>query len=356
MKKVAVITLHYIRNYGSVLQTYATQYIFEKMGCKVEIIDYVRPNVRHEAIRENRSGMLKKLAYEGWKSIENYFRTRACVSFLEKYVHLTRRYESYQELAARPPQADVYITGSDQTWNSEYNGGILPAYYLDFAPEGCKRIGYSVSIGMDKFPEEEKEQVKAYVEKYNAISVRENQAKTILEEMGYPYVEHVLDPTLMLNRDEWKPLISKDTSRSKYILIHKLNKNPVLEAYARMLAEKTGCKIVRVTYWLSNLFHGGKCFFCPKVGEFLALIDNAEYVLTDSFHCTAFSLNFHKNFFVFYPGKYSGRLQSILKLTGTEHRVVKDMADSPDGIDYSFVDEVLHHERKRVTEFIKENC
>lgn len=356
MKKIAVITLHFVRNYGSVLQTYATQYIFEKLGYDVEIIDYTRPNARSEATGKKGSNILKRAVYTGWKAVENYFRNRVCVDFLEKYVHLTRKYENNQELTADPPKADIYITGSDQTWNSEYNGGVLPEYYLDFAPEGCKRIGCSVSIGMDSFPDEEKNQVKAYVEKYNAISVRERQAKYILENLGYPYVEHVIDPTLALNWDDWKPLIAKNRIKTKYILIYKLNKNPALEAYARMLAEKTGCKIVRATYWLSNLFHGGKCVFCPEVGEFLSLIDNAEYVLTDSFHCTAFSLNFHKKFFVFYPGKYSSRLQSILELTGTEHRVIKETSDCPNEIDFFHVDEVFLRERTRIAEFIKANC
>ena len=355
MKKVAVLTLHYIRNYGSVLQTYATQYMFEKMGFDVKIVDYVRSNARAETVTKGRS-TLKKTTYAGLKAIEDYFRARVCIDFLERYVRLTKQYENYQELVVEPPQADIYITGSDQTWNSEYNGGVLPAYYLDFAPEGCKRIGYSVSIGMDSIPDEEKAQIKAYVDEYSAISVRERHAKTMLEELGYPHVEHVLDPTLVLNRDDWKPLIAKRTISSKYILIYKLNKNPVLEAYARMLAKKTGCKIVRITYWLSNLFHGGKGVFCPEVGEFLSLIDNAEYVLTDSFHCTAFSLNFHKKFFVFYPGKYSSRLQSILELTGTKHRVVKGIADHPEEINYAYVDEVMLCERKRIAKFIKENC
>ena len=352
MKKAAVITLHYIRNYGSVLQTFATQYMFEKLGYSVEIIDYIRPNMRNDGRKKAGGNILRNVVY----TVENWFINRVCTAFLQKYVHLTRNYEDYQALAAEPPGADVYITGSDQTWNSEYNGGVLPAYYLDFAPGGCKRIGYSVSIGMNNFPDEEKAQIKSYIEKYDAVSVRDKRAKYLLKDLGYQNVEQVIDPTLALSREDWCPLFSKKMIRGKYILIYKLNRNPLLEEYAKKLAKETGCKIVRVTYWLSNLFHGGKGIFCPNVGAFLSLIDNAEYVLTDSFHCTAFSLNFHKNIYVFYPGKYSSRLQSVLELTGTEHRVIRDTAERPDEIDFSHVDDVLLRERSRIVAFMKENC
>ncbi len=363
MKRISIITLHFIRNYGSLLQTYATQYKFEKMGYKAEIIDYVRPNARSKesvkmelANKQYGNNILKKVMFLGVKMIENHFRGRVCTNFLKKYVHLSRPYDNYTDICATPPKADIYCTGSDQTWNSEYNGGILPAYYLGFLPSEAKRIGYAVSIGMHSIPQDEREQIKSYICHYNAISVREASAKALLEELGASHVEHVLDPTLVLNRDDWKPLIAKRLVKEKYILIYKLNNNSTLEAYAKQIASRTGYRIVRITYYLSNLIHGGKCFFCPEVSGFLSLIDNAEYVLTDSFHCTAFSLNFHKEFYVFYPEKYSTRLQSILELTATEHRVVKELNDCPEKIDYVHVESVLNLERDKVTSFIEENC
>ena len=100
-----------------------------------------------------------------------------------------------------------------------------------------------------------------------------------------------------------------------------------MEAYAKELSEKTGCKIVRMSYYLNHFRCQGKMIYTPKVEEFLSLINYADYVITDSFHCTAFSLNFHKEFFIFYPGKYSTRLQSILELTGTTHRVMNENKD-----------------------------
>ena len=119
MSKVAVITLHYIRNYGSVLQTYATQKKLELMGHKVEIIDYVRPNAEEDAMLKDGleskhfgKNVLKSVAYVALKKIENIKRNKVCVNFLAQNVSLTRRYKDYDDLKKNPPVADVYCTGS----------------------------------------------------------------------------------------------------------------------------------------------------------------------------------------------------------------------------------------------------
>ena len=161
--KIEVVTLHYIYNYGSLLQTYATQKKFESMGHKVETVDYVRPNAKDEKLiddtvkNKNFGNPIKNKTFVTLKRFEKKKIKKVSKDFLDNYVHLTRHYEDYEDLKNNPPIADVYCTGSDQTWNSEYNGGLLPAYYLDFAPKGKKKIGYAVSIGMDAIPENEKE-------------------------------------------------------------------------------------------------------------------------------------------------------------------------------------------------------
>lgn len=359
--KIDIITLHYIRNYGSVLQTYATQAKFASMGYEAEIIDYVRPNAEDDAMieqgyeKKNLHG-LKKALYIGLKRFEYSKRNRVCTDFLNKYCKFTRRYKDYNDLKNSPPKADVYCTGSDQTWNAEYNGGILPAYFLDFAPENKTRIGYAVSIGRSSITEEEAAETRPFVEKYKAISVREDSAKQILQNMGYQKVEHILDPTLVLNKDDWKPIVAPRMIREKYIIIYRLNSCPRMEKFAQELSEETGCKIVRMSYYITHFASKGKMIFMPTVEQFLSLIYYADYVITDSFHCTAFSLNFNKDFFVFYPGKYSSRLQSVLTLTGTEDRAEKTNLDGLQPIDYQRVNEVLDREREKATEFIKKYC
>lgn len=361
--KVDVITLHYIWHYGSLLQTYATCKMFEKIGFEAEIIDYVRPNAEEDELikagltaKNYGNNIIKKALFVASKKIENKRRRKFSEDFLNKYVPMSRHYSSYEELLQHPPKADVYCTGSDQTWNSEYNGGFLPAYYLKFAPQDKKKIGYAVSIGMDAIPNDELAETRDAVMEYTAISVREDSAVKIIKEMGFSNVQQVLDPTLGLSLKEWMPLISRRTIKEKYILIYKLNNNAELEKFAQELAAKKGCKLVRLSYYLNHFKEKGKMVYSPGVEEFLSLIYNAESVITDSFHCVAFSLNFNKDLYAFYPGKYSTRINSILELTGAKHRVVNTPDFSNESIDFERVNQVLSEERERTIQFLSENC
>lgn len=361
--KVDVITLHYIWHYGSLLQTYATCKMFEKMGYEAEVIDYVRPNADENeqikaglAAKNYKNNSIKKLLFILSKKIENRKRRKFSEEFLSKYVSMTRHYSCYEELQQYPPKADIYCTGSDQTWNSEYNGGFLPAYYLQFAPEDKKKIGYAISIGMEKFPDSEIAETCDAIMKYTAISVREDSAVKLIKKIGYSNVIQVLDPTLGLSLEEWMPLISHRTIREKYVLIYKLNNNKELEKFANEYAKRKGYRLVRVSYYLNHFREKGKMVYSPKVEDFLSLIYNAESVITDSFHCVAFSLNFNKDFYAFYPDKYSTRIHSILELTGVKHRVVNMPEFSYRPIDYKQVNEVLSEERDRTIQFLRKNC
>ena len=360
--KVDIITLHYIWHYGSLLQTYATCKVFEKLGYSAEIIDYVRPNadenkeIRAAISTRGYRNPIKRYLFTFSKKIENKKRKKFSDDFFGKRINLTKRYNSYEELKANPPEADIYCTGSDQTWNSEYNGGFLPAYFLEFAPDGKKRIGYAVSIGMDKIPDNEFEKTRNAVMKYDAISVREDSAVKLIQNLGYTNVCQVLDPTLALNLDDWKPLIGKRIINEPYVLIYKLNPNDELEEFAAKLSKDKNCKLVRVSYYLNHFKNQGKMIYSPSVEGFLSLIYHAESVITDSFHCVAFSLNFNKDFYAFYPGKYSARIKSIMELTGTNHRVVGETEFSQSNIDFENVNRVLSFEREKSMEFLRLNC
>lgn len=360
--KAEIITLHYIQHYGSLLQTYATCKVFEKIGIEAEVIDYVRPNADEDA--EIKAGLsargynnpVKRFLFILSKKIENKRRKKFSEEFLNKYVKLTKRFSSYDDLKANPPQADIYCTGSDQTWNSEYNGGYLPAYYLEFAPSGKKKIGYAISIGMDKIPDTEFEVTRNSVMKYAAISVREKSAVELIQNLGYTNVCQIIDPTLALSLNDWKPLIGNRIIRERYVLIYKLNPNDELESFAMKLAKDKKCKLVRVSYYLNHFRNQGKMEYCPSVEEFLSLIYYADSVITDSFHCVAFSINFNKDLYAFYPGKYSTRISSIMELTGVKHRIVGEKEFNCSEIDFDNVNSVLSEEREKSLAFLNMNC
>lgn len=360
--KASVITLHTVDNYGSVMQTYATQQILKKCGYDVEFVDYWRrdnlPQSRAERMLEGST--LQKLK-PLW-GINNFTR-KATVSilknilekqrspmwrFLEEKVQLTKvRYCSYEELEANPPVADVYITGSDQVWNSIWNQGIDRSYFLDFAPAGKPRIAFSASIGREQLDTEEIPETKRLLEKYSAISVREQSAVELLASMDIKSTL-VLDPTLMLEAEEWRKLATKQKREKPYILIYQLNPNPQMDQYAEQLAQKKNWEIIRIGFGCSDYRKGGKCVMLPSVEEFLGLFCDAACVLTDSFHATAFSLNLGTDFISVLPGRFGTRIESILKLTGTENRLLTSYDDFEiieKKIDKKVVQEILEKKR-----------
>lgn len=368
--KASVITLHTVDNYGSVMQTYATQQILKKCGYDVEFVDYWRrdnlPQSRAERMLEGST--LQKLK-PLW-GINNFTR-KATVSilknvlekqrspmwrFLEEKVQLTKvRYCSYEELEANPPVADVYITGSDQVWNSIWNQGIDRSYFLDFAPAGKPRIAFSASIGREQLDTEEIPETKRLLEKYSAISVREQSAVELLASMDIKSTL-VLDPTLMLEAEEWRKLATKQKREKPYILIYQLNPNPQMDQYAEQLAQKKNWEIIRIGFGRSDRRKGGKCVMLPSVEEFLGLFCDAACVLTDSFHATAFSLNLGTDFISVLPGRFGTRIESILKLTRTENRILTyydDLTVVDRSIDEKNVQNIFTVERKKGFDFLK---
>ena len=368
--KASVITLHTVDNYGSVMQTYATQQILKKCGYDVEFVDYWRrdnlPQSRAERMLEGST--LQKLK-PLW-GINNFTR-KATVSilknvlekqrspmwrFLEEKVQLTKvRYCSYEELEANPPVADVYITGSDQVWNSIWNQGIDRSYFLAFAPAGKPRIAFSASIGREQLDTEEIPETKRLLEKYSAISVREQSAVELLASMDIKSTL-VLDPTLMLEAEEWRKLATKQKREKPYILIYQLNPNPQMDQYAEQLAQKKNWEIIRIGFGRSDRRKGGKCVMLPSVEEFLGLFCDAACVLTDSFHATAFSLNLGTDFISVLPGRFGTRIESILKLTRTENRILTsydDLTVVDRSIDEKNVQNIFTVERKKGFDFLK---
>lgn len=351
--KASVITLHTVDNYGSVMQTYATQVVLNKLGYDVEFIDYWRkdnlPKYRAEKLLANSSTLQKLKPLWGMNGLTKKLAI-ICLSqvlkrkkspmwkFLEKYVKLTPiRYCSYAELQNHTPQADVYITGSDQVWNSVWNQGIDKAFFLDFAPVNKPRIAFSASIGRDHLDEGEISETKALLEKYKAISVREKTAVELLHSMGIE-ATLVLDPTLMLDAEDWRVIANPVKYSKPYLLIYQLNPNPEMDIYAVKLAKKKDWEIKRIGFGRADKEKPGTCVMLPSVEDFLGLFFQASCVLTDSFHATAFSLNLGLDFISVMPPRFGTRLESVLQLTKTKSRMLTSFDD------FSIVDSRINKE------------
>ena len=365
MKKICLITLHRVKNYGSVLQTYATQYVLEKMGYEVEIVDYYPSRYTFIGMLKrikNQNSLLKKNVLIRLAArmiiIPSYvLRFKTFNKFIHKYLNLSQQtYKTFEDLTENVPNAEIYITGSDQVWNSEWNGGIDKPLFLGFVPDNKRKIAYAASFGMKELPKNEIKDIKALLQRYNNISLREKSGVDILKSMGIKNAVNVVDPTLLLSGDEWRKLSSNKYNNKKYILVYNLNRNKNIDSYAKNLSQKTGLKIIYLSYQLHEFYKEGKMVCNPKVEDFISLIDNASYVISDSFHATAFSINFNKEFIIVYPDKYSNRLQNILGILKLENRVAKDANDMKvvnNLINYKEVNRKLQSIREESLDWLK---
>ena len=367
---VAVMTLHNSPNYGSCLQTYATQAVLAGIGVAPRIIDYYREDAipENETDRALNGQLVKKMPIfrlPGVKALARIPVSRIVArraaplnEFRRSRLALTdRKYYSYEDLEADPPQADIYCTGSDQVWNSVWNKGFNKAFYLEFAPAEAKRIAYAASIGKSSLEEWEKAPMREALLKYSHISVREEEAVELLDAIGVHGAVPVIDPTLMLDQPAWGRIASNESvPKQPYILIYQLNKNPEFDQYAQKLGKKLQLPLYRIAYGIHEKRKGEHTIVCPTVEEFLGLFMNAEYVLTDSFHGTAFSLNLGRKFVSISPGRFSGRIMNLLKMTGVTDHYLEDyrdvkIADNP--IDFGYVQSVFRDKRLRAETFLR---
>ena len=365
MKKVGIITQHRVVNYGSMLQTYALQEKIEELGYKCEVIDYYPE-------RFTPVGMLKRIKTKGKKLekslvlrtiarmviIPSYFlRFNMFFEFLKKRINLSKKtFHTLEELQSYDFEYDIFCTGSDQVWNYGWNEKIEYPYFLSFVPDKSPKISYAASFGKGTLLDCEIDETQRLLSRYNHISVRELSGVDIINKLGIKGATNVLDPTLLLTGDEWRRIASGKYKNDKYILIYNLNRNKKIDNYAKALSKKTGLKVRYISYQIHEFYKNGKMFCNSKVEDFLSLIDNAQYIITDSFHATAFSLNFNKEFVIVYPGKYSTRLQSILEILSLTNRVAKDENDMSvidNRIDYGVVNAILNEERSRSIEWLR---
>lgn len=343
MKTVGIITTFRQPNFGSVLQAFALQYVIERLGYDVRVIDYKYPNEFHwdaglqigrrKVTLRNRLGDFKR-KIQLWLRLRKPTKMEMLNSFIKKEMKCTRFYPSRQSILKTPPLYDIYVSGSDQIWNPNTMFGDM-TYMFDFAPLDRKRIAYSSSFSCDNIPHKYLASYKENIVRFNAIGVREaNGVKLLNECLGREDAKLVLDPTLLLTKEEWHRYAQKSRKMnlpSRYILFYML-------AYTYSPEEKM-CELLSFAQQkyqlpivaLSDKPQGfqGEYIQIEKaypVGnyEFLQLFEQAEMVVTSSFHGTAYALNFGKPLLALEDGKSRSddRISSLLYSVGLSSQLV----------------------------------
>lgn len=365
---IKVITRHGPTNYGSLLQSIATQSVLEKLGHKCYIIDYQRTDERGLKMIKTQvaqkagwgNNFIKKFVYILLRYPTEIHAQKRFDKMRRFYLNMTNRFSTHEEL--QQIKGDIFITGSDQVWGPTITGEYDSAYFLSFVEEGINKIAYASSFGRNDFTPQILKDYQNLLSKYNNITVRENSAVTLLHDLGLSCKGQVLDPTLLLDKFAWCNKMGLDDIESpikgKYVLVYQIHSDPNLNSYAKKFTKHVGLPLYRVSAYLHHCNRGGNFKYCPDVKDFLAMIKNCTYFITDSFHGTAFALNFNKDFIEILPNNKTGsRNQSILQLTGLTDRIITDYEDfsiANKSIDYNKVNVIFNFEREKSISLLKE--
>lgn len=355
--KIGILTFQQAINYGAVLQLYALQKIIQKLGADPEVINYISPKLKNDYKIIRRNDGLRNLLASIFCAKAFCERKRRFKVFEKKYLNLTNELYSKRDLSRICNKYDYLITGSDQVWNYTITNTDF-TYMLDFVEDSNKKISYAASFGVAQIPDKLKIWYKNLLQDFKAISVREKQGKAIIKSLCNKEVSVVLDPTFLLTKEDWKKLNTCDTKNKKYILVYCLRRSDLLNEFAEKLKIKTGFKIIVLNPRTKKIYSQSSAYSAGPE-EFIGLFMNAEYVLTNSFHGTAFSINFNKNFLVDLDinstVSTNSRLLNILSLLGLEDRIIDniDIEKMYQDIDYSKVNTILDEERRKSINYLK---
>lgn len=358
--QIGIITFHCADNYGAVLQCYALKKYIEKMGENVEIINYAPYHLTSRYnIFPTFKEVLGKIKNKGiiytWKNI-----IFVCIKTFLKRLNKKKKFKEFRffyigikskkikKITNRNcPDYDMYIAGSDQIWNPTSNRGDT-TYYLDFVDDKSKKVSYAASIGTFDI-DEYKSVMAKYLQRFDFISIREELFRDLIENISHKKVSVVLDPVFLLDLKDWDKLTGKIRRFSeKFIFMYLFNKDNDAIKLANKLSRKYNLPIVHFYYGTlrKKLEKDGKCFFFDGPLDFLWYIKHAEYIITNSFHCVAFSLIFKKEFYSYFFTDRGSRIVDILKKLNLEERIctgkeIDNIIEYTNKINYDTIDNIL---------------
>lgn len=353
MKKVGILTVHSSINFGAVLQAYSLMTILKKKGFDAEFIDYQCQAVIE---RENNKKLgtkdyLKKILWlSKYKKYD--IKIKRYKEFMDMYYKVSNDKYKKSNIREAEQNYDYIITGSDQIWNFDITG-CDTSFMLDFVENSNKKKSYAASFGYGTIPDKYFKLAEECLKTYSTLLVREESGeKEIREKMGL-IANTVLDPTLLLQKNEWEKFLDNRKPKEEYILIYTVASPKYLFDFARNLSKETGYKIKVLKMEPEKERKGMESIYDAGPIEFLNYINNAKYILTTSFHGLIFSLIFNKDFY-FEANTESNRNTSRLtdlaiKTDVLDRRIVGDMLTEKNQkeIDWKKINRMLDEERKK---------
>ncbi len=346
--EAGVITFHRAINYGAILQTYALQESIKELGSNPYVIDYDCKYLKKEYYPYNivKCRTLKSIFGYIYKSPFEIVKRYKFTNFLKKNC----------KLKSTGGSDDIYITGSDQVWNHTLSN-FDKAYFLDFVNNKYARNAYSASFGIDSIPNEYYQEYKGLLNRFNNISVREHQGAKLIEELIGRRVKVTLDPIFLLDKARWSK-VARLPKEKDYIFLFLVSKSNSIIKFAEDLSRAHNLKIIFANDGMRKCKNAT---YLRTLGpdEWLGYLLNSKYIVTNSFHATAFSINFNKQFFtepLLPPSNINSRLQNILELFDLGSRKILNGYNKAidKEINYNKINELLGMERQKSIEYLND--
>lgn len=352
-------TFHHAHNYGAMLQAYALQTSFLKMGFDNQIIDYYvsKENLFVKGFGKNelKNNLFTLIRYKDYKrGFERFERFNN--DYLIKTPHLTGL-EQWQELG---DDNAVYVVGSDQVWKCNQNSRLSPFFSLEFVPDTNKVVTYAVSMGgYHKIPKDDESRFNAMLHRFDRVSLREKSTVEFLhEQYKVKTVQHV-DPVFLLTKEEWETLGEKGQDYNlpdKYVMCYELVPNEKMQKLLDIIRQQTKLPVVVVSRAAASKLKADYVIRDGGPLEFLKILNKASIVATDSFHGAAFGNLMNKRTIAVMPN-VAERTVSLLSLLGLEEFGIKTLENVKDllikDIDFEFVNKAIDSEREKSLRYLK---
>lgn len=349
---IGILTFHNALNFGAVLQAYATQCVLERYGYDVQIINYENANIKATYQKKVKiSSNIKKTLVSIIVFLFNLIRKKKFEFFIKEYLHLSEKV--YTESDHDISTYDVLLVGSDQVWNPKQTGGYDKFYWGNFCHKG-RLIAWSASAKENAFTENDEEYLRKYLKNFDVITVRETGIRDFLQNYVDMPIKVTLDPTLLLSKNDWLKLCYPVREKN-YVLVYAMLDGQNVEQMGKTLAKKTNRELVVLNPIINaKIAKGYKQYASPQ--DFISYIVNADYIVTSSFHGTAFSILFEKQFFsIIHKGQTNQRIESLLKITHLDNRIVSEINDFQTvlEIDYASVRTFLEVEKSQTLSYLR---
>ena len=350
--KIGISTQPLTTNYGGILQNYALQIVLRRMGHEVWTFDILKYNWCDWCIATTKTIIIKLI---GRKSqfprtpVKRARKQKPLRTFAHKYINLTQRVKRITWDLVQQYSIDTLIVGSDQVWRPIYNSRIEDMFFRYASGQNIKRIAYAASFGTDlwEFSPTQTKECAELAKHFKAISVREDSGVNLCREHLEVEATHVLDPTLLLTSNDYNELCKDIPKREPFVFAYILDMDEHKVEEIKIFAESQG-----LPYYIKSA--ASNIESTDSIELWLSYFRDAAYVITDSFHGTAFSINYNKDFFVFgNTERGNSRFESLLNLLTLKERMGSSVNAKLQTINWDNVNIVLNNERQRSLDWLK---